>query len=137
MIRSQRRIQFVFNKVRGNNVDLKAWEEFDSFQQSFMLKGISLDSDDFPIVAMYEGPNKIIVTTKRIISRKGKSTCDVELNTITTITAPGFVESSKLDLNRLLLTTIDGSQYLVETPPGESLFVLWNLLLGIVEQPKV
>jgi hypothetical protein len=128
------RIKFKFNRQRGDAALIKTWTEFDSAQQSLMLKGVKLDPDEVPVVGISEGRGRVAITTKRIIWHFGGVPHSLDLRNVAKVSVPESCESSKLDLHRLWLVTREGDEYLVETEP-EPFFVLWNLLLSIIGEP--
>jgi len=136
MIMKAERMKFIFDKHRGDGAFVKTWEEFDSGQQSLMLKGSKLSPDEVPVIGIVEGPNPLVITTKRILWHSHETQYSLDLSEINGVRVPEFVESNKLDLYRLWLITGSGKEYLVETKPGKPFFVLWNLLIRITDQPK-
>jgi|SRR5215510_7417749 len=130
------RIRFIFNKLRGDNRFVKPWEDLDSDQRLSMLEGVKLDADEVPVIGIAEGPTRVMITTRRIFWSSDGSLLFLDLNEIATVKVPEFMESNKLDLHRLWLITRAGSEYALETQPGKPLFVLWNLLIRILDRPK-
>ena len=129
-------MKFIFNKLRGDGQTVKPWEELDSSQRFSVLEGIKLDTDEIPVVAITEGPSRVVITTKRIAWHSNSMSHDICLGEITTVRVPGFMESNKLDLHRLWLITRAGKEYPLETGPDKPFFVLWNFLIRIIDQPE-
>jgi len=136
MIRKPERIRFIFNKLRGDNASTKTWEEFDSSQRCSILEGVHLNAGEVPVVGLTQCPNPVLITTQRVIWHTGEGPKTICLDEVASVQAPDFFESSKLDVHQLLITTHDGREHSLETQPGDPLFVLWNLLLGIIDRPK-
>jgi hypothetical protein len=130
------RMRFIFGKLRGDNTLVKTWEEFDSAQQSVILRAFKFHSDEVPVIGIAEGRNPVVITTKRIVWHLDEALRSLDLNAIAEVRVPDFAESNKLDLHRLWLRTREGSEFPVETEPGKPFFILWNLLIRVVDQLK-
>jgi hypothetical protein len=75
----------------------------------------------------------VLITTKRIVWRSGQTSREVRLDHTVTVNVPDFMDSNKLDLYGLWLITTEGGEYSLETEPGEPFFVLWNLLICVIQ----
>jgi hypothetical protein len=137
MTRNPERIRFVFNKFRGDSPSAKTWDEIDPVQQTSMLEGVGLGPCEVPVVAMVHRRNPIVITTERIVWQTSEGPRTLNLDEVSSVKAPEFFESDKHDVHQLALTTRNGQKYLLETEPGKVLFVLWNLLIRIIDLPKV
>jgi hypothetical protein len=136
MIRSPKRIRFSFNKLRGDNAHAKTWEELDALQQSSMLEGVHLKRDELPVVAFVECRDPVVITTQRIVWRTNDGSRSVDLDEVASVNAPERFERRKDEVRQLMIKTHEGQEHLLETQPGEQLFVLWNLLLSIIKRPR-
>lgn len=130
------RMRFIFGKLRGDNTLVKTWEEFDSAQQSLILRAFKFHSDEVPVIGIAEGRNPVVITTKRIAWHLDGALHSLDLSAIAEVKVPDFAESNKLDLHRLWLRTREGKEYPVETESGKPFFILWNLLIRVIDQLK-
>ena len=129
-------IRFLFNKQRGSSTVIRTWEEFDAAQQARILEGVQLDPGEFPIIGSADERTCLTITQKRILWRLDSTPYSLDLDRIVRVKVPEFFESSKHDLRRLWIVTSDGTEHPVEVESGEPFFVLWNLLLQMVGQPR-
>ena len=131
------RMRFIFSKLRGDNPLVKTWEEFNPAQQSLISREFKFDSDEIPVIGIAEGRNPVVITTKRIVWHLNEAVRSLDLSSIGEVKVPDFAESNKLDLHRLWLRTNEGKEYPVETESGKPFFVLWNLLIRVIDKPKL
>lgn len=125
-----------FRKLRGDNTDIKLWEEFLAEEQSRLLNGIELFQDETPVIAALQGPSPVIITTARILWRSQEVSHSLRLDQIASVNAPEVMHVSKLDLAELELTDIEKNRHRLRTKPGKPLFIVWNLLLRLVRSRK-
>jgi hypothetical protein len=131
------RLRFIFAKLRGDNALVKTWEEFDATQQALIVRGLKFDSDEVQVVGIGKDRNLVVITTKRIIWHSTDALQSLKLDAIAEVKVPDFARSNKLDLNRLWLRTREGTEYPLEMESGEPFFVLWNLLIRVIDQLKI
>lgn len=118
-----------FRKLRGDNLDTREWEELSAGAQLQLLDGINLAENEVPVVAFTPPPNRIVVTTKRIIWRSDGPPRELPVTSISSVKSPEYMHKEKLKLSKVVITTRSGEEYTLATAPGKTLFILWNLLL--------
>jgi hypothetical protein len=118
-----------FEKLRGTDTYAKRWDELTPDSRFSLLGGISLDGDEIPVVAITAEPNPVIVTTKRIIWRSDGSQHQVPVTELASLKSLEYFHTSKLDMSKVVVTTSSGQEHVIQTGPGGTLFILWNLLL--------
>ena len=126
-----------FQKLRGDNTDIKAWDEFSPAEQSWLLGETQLRQDEVPVIATTQGPAPLVITTAQIFWRSQEVLHSLALDQIVAVKAPQIMNLSKLDVTELELTDVAGEKHLLRTKPGKPLFIIWNVLLkvGRILQP--
>ncbi len=130
------RMKFVLNRQRGADTTFKSWDELDPAQQRLLLEDVELAPDEVPAIGCVEGRTRVMITTERIIWQSSEVLQSLELKFIARVSVPEFFESSKHDVHRLWLMTHEGETHVLDVEPGESFFVLWNLLLALIPPAK-
>jgi hypothetical protein len=125
-------VETKFQKLRGKNIYAKTWGQLSNDSQASILHGVVLDDDEVPVVAITAPPNPVVITTKQIVWRTENSVGHVLLNHLRRVEAPQSLQEHKLHNSKLLLLTHSGESYPIETVEGETLFILWNLLLKLI-----
>ena len=124
-----------FQKLRGDNTDARSWDELSPRSQLQLLERIDLLKDEVPVVAMTAPPNPVVITTMRVIWRSNGSPRQIMVTELASVKSPEFLHKSKLDMSKLVVTTHSGQEHLLVTAQGDTLFILWNLLLMFTRVP--
>lgn len=72
----------------------------------------------------------VVITTKRVVWHSNQSKHHLHLTELASVRAPEAFQTRKLDMSKLVVTTRSGEKHELVTARGETLFILWNLLLN-------
>lgn len=102
-----------------------------------MLRGVVLGQGEIPICAITAPANPVVITSTRLLWRSNARLNCVRLDELVSVEAPERLQTKKMEMSKLLITTHSGKKHLVETAPGKTLFVIWNVLLQFARRHHV
>lgn len=121
-------IRTKFERRRGDDPYSRLWEELPLGSRTLLLRGVVLETQEVPVCAITALPNPVVITTRHLVWRVGESPHSLRLNELASCQPPSL-PMSKLDMSKVVVKTHSGKEHLIETAPGKTLFVLWNVLL--------
>ena len=126
---SLKRLKFIVAKWHYWDPAIRPWESL-SEEQRGVFRLIALQPGELPLGAFVDGPNPLMISTHRLFWVSGGQPADVDLNRIASIRPPQDWNYDKAGLNTLVITTDDSKKYSLDTPPGETCYSIWNLILS-------
>jgi hypothetical protein len=102
----------------GGETNTKTWSSFSPAERRLLLAKMELLPNERPLIGMLEHKSRLLLTTKRIVWDAANSYHSIEIGKLDDVKAPDSKRVDKLDLHRLVLTTVTGEEYVLEVTPG-------------------
>lgn len=127
----------IFKRKGGNGRFTKLFEEFDDALKSQLLGSVRMREDELPILAFIEDVHRwLLLTTQRVCWRADGEVQKLPTLAIVDVKPIDFGTVQKAEMNKLMVKTADGGQFVLEVEQGAPFLGIWNVLVNAMERNR-